>query len=70
MYDTFKDLFLHICEIKLFVIKLELQDLVLFKKEFYSQDFKIWRLDLLWEFIFDDISYEELEYILRKSKSI
>ena len=40
-----------ICIEKDFVIKLSTENLMKYKTNFYSQPFKIWQLDLLWEYI-------------------
>lgn len=69
-YYDFKCLFSHICEIKQFVVKLRLEELINFKIVFYNQNFPQWRLDLLWEYIFDDRTYEEIEKVFANSKII
>lgn len=68
-YD-FKQLFALICEIKQFVLKLNTEELKNYKIVFYNQEFPAWRLDMLWEFIFDDIDYETMEYIFKNNKII
>lgn len=67
---NFKELFSHICEIKEFVLKLKIKELSNYKKVFYNQNFPVWRLDLLREFIFNDIEYEEIKHIFENSKII
>lgn len=69
-YNDFKALFLDICEIKCFVLKLSSKDLRNFKNEFYNQQIPEWRLDLIWEYFFYDISYDEIYMIFKNSKII
>lgn len=69
-YDTFKDLFADICEIKAFVVKLHYEDLRNYRNDFYSQPFPEWRLNLLWEYIWGDISYNEIKAIFENSRLI
>lgn len=69
-YCSFQDFFWDICEIKRFVLKLKGKHLREFKQQFYLQPFPEWRLDLMWEFIWDDIQYETMEYIFRNAKLI
>lgn len=66
----FKRLFSVICEIKEFVLKLDIEELKNYKVVFYNQNFPSWRLDILWEFIWNDIDYETMEYIFKNSKLI
>lgn len=54
-----------ICVERDFVIKLSNENLRKYKTNFYSQPFKIWQLDLLWEYIWSDISFEEIKKIFR-----
>lgn len=70
IYYDFKCLFSHICEIKDFVLKLDSGSLKNYKIVFYNQNFPQWRLDLLWEFIFDDIEYDVIKYIFKNNKII
>ena len=69
-YDHFSLLFADICEIKEYVIHLWGKDLKDFKKQFYQQPFPKWRLDLMWEFIWNDIDYPTMFYIFRNAKII
>ena len=68
-YD-FKELFSQICEIKEFVLKLKLKELANYKIVFYNQNFATWRLDMLWEFIFDDIEYDTMKRVFENNKII
>lgn len=54
-----------ICQKKENVLKLNSKSLKKYKSEFYSQPFKIWQLDLLWEFVWNDISLNDLKRIFR-----
>ena len=69
-YSSVKDLFVHICEIKKSVLKLELPDLKIYKRNFYSQKLPMYCLDLFWEYIWGDIEYEFLFEILKSRKKI
>ena len=54
-----------VCIERNFVVKLSNENLKKYKNNFYSQPFKIWQLDLLWEYIWGDISLKEIKKILR-----
>ena len=54
-----------VCKNKESVIKLSSENLKKYKTNFYSQPFKIWQLDLLWEYIWGDISFEEIKKIFK-----
>lgn len=54
-----------ICQKRESVIKLNSKNLKEYKNKFYSQPFRIWQLDLLWEYIWGDISLEEIKKIFR-----
>lgn len=54
-----------ICIEKDFVVKLSIENLRKYKTNFYSQPLKIWQLDLLWEYIWGDISLKEIKKIFR-----
>ena len=54
-----------ICVERDFVVKLSNENLKKYKTNFYSQPFKIWQLDLIWEYIWDDISLKEIKKIFR-----
>lgn len=54
-----------VCKTKESVIKLSSKNLKKYKANFYSQPFKIWQLDLLWEYIWDDITFEEIKKIFK-----
>ena len=54
-----------ICIERDFVVKLSSENLKKYKTNFYSQPFKIWQLDLLWEYIWGDISLKEIKKIFR-----
>lgn len=70
MYDCFDDLFSHILQIKSFVVKLKGKELKNFKLIFYNQDFPLWRLDMLWEFIWNDIEYTTMLKVFINNKII
>ena len=54
-----------ICVERNFVVKLSNENLKKYKTNFYSQPFKNWQLDLLWEYIWGDISLKEIKKIFR-----
>lgn len=54
-----------ICIERDFVIKLSSENLKKYKINFYSTNFKKWQLDLLWEYIWGDISLKKVKNILR-----
>ena len=54
-----------ICVERNFVVKLSVENLRKYKTNFYSQPFKNWQLDLLWEYIWGDISLKEIKKIFR-----
>ena len=63
--STLKEYLGLICVERNFVVKLSNENLKKYKINFYSQPFKIWQLDLLWEYIWDDISLKEIKKIFR-----
>ena len=67
---TSKEMFLHICLIKSYVLKLEMKELQKYKCWFYNQPIPEWQLNLFWEFIFGDIDYIKLATILKSKKLI
>ncbi len=69
-YDSFSELFYSICEIKKNVVKLKTKELSLFKQQFYNLPFREWQLSLLWEFIWNDKSYDEILFIFSQKKLI
>ena len=54
-----------VCIERTFVVKLSNENLKKYKIRFYSKPFKIWQLDLLWEYIWGDISLKEIKKIFR-----
>ena len=69
-YERFGDLFLQILQLKKFVVNLRGNELKNFKLIFYNQNFALWRLDLMWEFIWGDVEYERMFEIFKNSKII
>ena len=67
---TLKEYLGLICVERNFVVKLSNENLKKYKTNFYSQPFKIWQLDLLWEYIWDDISLKEIRKILKLGDNI
>ena len=63
--STLKEYLGLICIEKDFVVKLSIENLRKYKTNFYSQPLKIWQLDLLWEYIWGDISLKEIKKIFR-----
>ena len=62
---TLKEYLGLVCIEKKFVVKLSIENLKKYKNNFYSQPFKNWQLDLLWEYIWGDISLKEIKKIFR-----
>ena len=54
-----------ICQKRENVVKLSRKELKEYKTNFYSQKYKEWQLDLLWEYIWGDISLKEIKKIFR-----
>ena len=63
--STLKEYLGLICIERDFVVKLSNENLRKYKTDFYSQPFKKWQLDLLWEYIWGDISLKEIKKIFR-----
>lgn len=59
------ELFLLICKTKENMLNLTNEKLKKFKINFYANSQKTWQLDLLWEYLWDDISLEEAKKILK-----
>ena len=62
---TIKEELALVCKTKKSVVKLSIENLRKYKTNFYSQPFKIEQLDLLWEYIWGDISLKEIKKIFR-----
>ena len=62
---TIKEELALVCKTKESVVKLSSENLKKYKTDFYSQHFKKWQLDLLWEYIWGDISLKEIKKIFR-----
>ena len=62
---TIKEELALVCKTKESVVKLSNENLKKYKTDFYSQPFKNWQLDLLWEYIWGDISLKEIKKIFR-----
>lgn len=60
-----KELAYVICQKRENVVKLSRKELKEYKTNFYSQKYRVWQLDLLWEYIWGDISFEEIKKIFR-----
>ena len=63
--STLKEYLGLICVERNFVVKLSNKNLRKYKTNFYSQPFKIWQLDLFWEYIWGDISLKEIKKIFK-----
>ena len=63
--STLKEYLGLICVERNFVVKLSNENLKKYKTNFYSQSFKTWQLDLLWEYIWGDISLKEIKKIFK-----
>ena len=62
---TLKEYLGLVCIERNFVVKLSIENLKKYKADFYSQPFKKWQLDLLWEYIWGDISLKEIKKIFK-----
>lgn len=69
-YDRFDELFTQILQLKKFVVNLRGNELKNFKLIFYNQNFALWRLDLMWEFIWGDVEYKRMFEVFKNSKII
>ena len=63
--STLKEYLGLICVERNFVVKLSNENLKKYKTNFYSKPFKTWQLDLLWEYIWGDISLKEIKKIFK-----
>lgn len=70
MRQSFEDFFYEICDIKDFIVKFNYIELSIFKEYYYGCNYPRWKLDLLWEYIFDDIDYNSIVDIFLKSRAI
>lgn len=70
MKQTFQDFFYEICDIKDFIVKFNYIELSIFKRYFYGFNYPKWKLDLIWEYVFDDIDYNSIVDIFLKSRAI
>ena len=62
---SIQELALDICQNRINVLKLSRKELKEYKTTFYSQKYRAWQLDLLWEYIWGDITFEEIKKIFR-----
>ena len=60
-----KELAYVICQKKENMVKLSRKELKEYKTSFYSQKYREWQLDLLWEYIWGDITFEEVKKIFK-----
>lgn len=60
-----KELAYIICQKKENMVKLSRKELKEYKTTFYSQKYRVWQLDLLREYIWGDISLEEVKRIFK-----
>lgn len=60
-----KELAYVICQKRENVVKLSRKELKEYKTTFYSQKYRVWQLDLLWEYIWGDITFEEVKRIFK-----
>lgn len=65
-YKELKELVSDICQLKEYVVKLDYTGKVEFQKEFYSLPFREWKLNILWDYIWDYKTYNEIIHILEK----
>ena len=65
-----RELFKDVCKLKSYVLQLNGDKLRVFKTEFYQKNIAKWQLDLVWEFFWDDKTYEEMQFILQNKKII
>lgn len=62
---SIQELALDICQKKENMVKLSRKELKEYKTAFYSQKYRVWQLDLLWEYIWGDISLKEVKRIFK-----
>ena len=62
---TIKEELTLVCKTKESVVKLSSENLKKYKIDSYSQPFQKWQLDLLREYIWGDISFEEIKKIFK-----
>lgn len=70
IYNDFKELWGHIRQIKQYVLELNLEELQKYKKLYYNQPISKWKLNLMWDYIFDYKSYNEIRSIFENSRLI
>lgn len=68
--NNFDDLFNLICLKKDIVVKLSSNEIKKLKQEIYKFDFKKWAIDILWEYLWNDIEYDRMLFIFRNQKII
>lgn len=68
--NNFDDLFNLICLKKDIVVKLSGNEIKKLKQEIYKFDFKKWAIDILWEYLWNDIEYDRMLFIFRNQKII
>ena len=70
MYESFTELFDDIISLKQYVTSLTMYDRVSFKHDFFKLNFKEWQLSLVWEFFWDDKTYDQLYLIFLNKRLI
>ena len=70
MYNNFNELFNDINLLKQQVTTLSIYDRIMFKKDFFKQNFQEWQLSLIWEYFWDDKPYEEIYTIFLNKRLI
>lgn len=67
---SFKDTFADINKLKEEVRSLDYKQIGSYRDQFYKKDYPEWILNLMWEYIWDDITYEQLYCIFKSKKMI
>lgn len=70
VYNDFKTLFDNVVPIKQFATSLNVDQRKHFKRFFFSLNFSEWQLNLIWEFFWDDKTYDEISYVFSQKKLI
>lgn len=66
--NNLSTLFITICNLKQFIVKLQSEELANFKHLFYNLNFPEWQLNLIWELIWDDRSLIEVVLVFSGKK--
>lgn len=68
--DEFSVFFYTTCENKQSIVQLPLKELRLYKRWFFNVDVPEWRLNLIWEYLWNYRTFDELVFIFKNKKII